>query len=155
MKIPLRCFGTSKFIKGVVGKMYGPEDIHGFFLDEKWKKDIFFVDTGIEREKQLLSCIEELEKKIEKLESNKKYEDIVRDIFEETEKEMFMGGKLISIYSITDDILFINSERRMDANMMATLQKHLNGKILHGSLNGDVLIILCGVRHHSKDGGKN
>ena len=155
MKILLKYFGNSKFIKEAVGKMYEPEDIHGFFLDEKWKKDIFFVDTGIEREKQLLSRIKKLEKKIEKLESNKKYEDIVRDIFSETEKEMFMGGKLISIYSITDDILFINSERRMDANMMATLQKHLNGRILHGSLNGDVLIILCGVRHHSKDGGEN
>ena len=128
--------------------MYEPEDIHGFFLDEKWKKDIFFVDTGIEREKQLLSRIKKLEKKIKKLE--KKIEKL-----ESNKKEMFMGGKLISIYSITDDILFINSERRMDANMMATLQKHLNGRILHGSLNGDVLIILCGVRHHSKDGGEN
>lgn len=135
--------------------MYEPEDIHGFFLDEKWKKDTFFVDIGIEREKQLLSRIKKLEKKIEKLESNKKYEDIVRDIFSETEKEMFMGGKLISVYSITDDILFINSERRMDSNMMATLQKHLNGRILCGSVNGDVLIILCDVRHHSKDGGEN
>lgn len=131
--------------------MYNAEDIHGFFLDKK--KDTLFVDNSTEREQELLSYIEELEKKIEKLESNKNYEDIVRDIFSETEKEMFMGGKLIFVYSITDDILFINSEFRMDANMMVTLEKHLNGRILHGSLNGDVLIILCGVRHHSKYGG--
>lgn len=133
--------------------MYNAEDIHGFFLDEKWKKDTFFVDTGIEREKELLSYIEELEHRIEKLESNKNYEDVVRKIFKKTEKDMFMGGELMSLHSITDDILFINSQRRMDANMMATLEKHLNGRILCGSLNGDVLIILCGVRHHSKYGG--
>lgn len=131
--------------------MYNAEDIHGFFLGQE--KDTLFTDNAVEREQELLSYIEELEKKIEKLESNKNYEDIVRDIFSETEKEMFMGGKLISVYSITDDILFINSEFRMDANMMVTLEKHLNGRILHGSLNGDVLIILCGVRHHSKYGG--
>ncbi len=135
--------------------MYEPEDIHGFFLDEKWKKDVFFVDTGIEREKQLLSRIKKLEKKIEKLESKKNYEDVVRKIFKKTEKDMFMGGELMSVHSIADDILFINSQRRMDSNMMATLQKHLNGRILCGSVNGDVLIILCGVRHHSKDGGEN
>lgn len=97
MKIPLRCFGNSKFIKGVVGKMYGPEDIHGFFLDEKWKKDIFFVDTGIEREKQLLSCIEELEKKIEKLESNKNTR-ILLEIFLKKQKKRCLWVENLYLY---------------------------------------------------------
>ena len=44
--------------------MYNVEDIHGFFLDKK--KDTLFVDNSIEREQQLLSRIEELERKIEK-----------------------------------------------------------------------------------------
>lgn len=135
--------------------MYAPEDRHGSLFDDDWRRNTFYVDTGAEREKNLLARIEQLEKKIKRLESNRKYEDIVKDIFEVTEKEMFMGGKLISVYSITDDILFINSEYRMDANMMATLQKHLNGRILHGSLKGDVLIVLCGVRHYSKDDEEN
>lgn len=131
--------------------MYNVKDIHGFFLDKK--KDTLFVDNSTEREQELLSYIEELEKKIEKLESNKNYEDIVRKIFKKTQRDMFMGGELMSLHSISDDILFINSQRRMDANMMATLEKHLNGRILCGSANGDCLIILCGVRHHSKYGG--
>ena len=44
--------------------MYNVEDIHGFFLDKK--KDTLFVDNSTEREQELLSYIEELEKKIEK-----------------------------------------------------------------------------------------
>lgn len=127
--------------------MYNAEDIHGFFLDKK--KDTLFTDNAVEREKELLSYIEELEHRIEKLEFDRKYEEIVKDIFSHTEQEEFMGGKLMSVYSITDDILFINSERRMDANMMATLQKKLNGVILQGSANGDCLVIACGVRHYN------
>ena len=86
--------------------MYNVEDIQGFLLNKK--KDTLFVDNSTEREQELLSYIEELEKKIEKLESNKNYEDIVRKIFKKTQRDMFMGGEQMSLQSITDDILFIH-----------------------------------------------
>lgn len=64
--------------------MYNAEDIHGFFLDKK--KDTLFVDNSTEREQELLSYIEELENKIEKLESKKNYEDIVRKFLKKTKE---------------------------------------------------------------------
>lgn len=72
------------------------------------------------------------------------YTDKVEEVFEHTSKEDFMGGKLRQVKHITDNIIFIESERRMDANMMATLTNHLNGHIICGSWENNVLVIECG-----------
>ena len=73
-----------------------------------------------------------------------KYTNKVKEVFEHTSKELFMGGELRQVEHITDNTIFIESERRMDANMMATLRKQLNGHIICGSWEGNVLIIKCG-----------
>lgn len=75
--------------------------------------------------------------------TEKQYEDKVKEIFSHTSNEMFMGGELRQIKLITDNIVFIESEHRMDANMMATLRKHLKGHIICGNWDGNVLIIEC------------
>ena len=72
------------------------------------------------------------------------YVDKVREVFEHTKDEPFMGGELRQVKAISDDVLFINSERRMDANMMATLRKHLDGRIICGAWENNILIIKVG-----------
>lgn len=119
--------------------MYDPLDRHGNVTT--------FYYSDIDEVEELKSRIKILEEENKVLQRQKDYVNIVIDIFEDTQKKMFMGGKLYHVRSIADDILFINSEYRMDANMMATLQKHLDGRILCSSVKGDVLVILCGVRH--------
>lgn len=73
-----------------------------------------------------------------------KYTDKVKEVFHHTSKECFMGGKLRQVKHITENIVFIESEHHMDANMMATLRKHLNGHIICGAWERNVLVIQCG-----------
>ena len=73
---------------------------------------------------------------------SKTIESKVEELFKHTQKELGMGGGLVSAKVVrADAILFIESEHRMDANMMATLRKHLNAEIIFNNTLGNVLVM--------------
>ena len=73
---------------------------------------------------------------------SKPIEAKVEELFKHTQKELGMGGELVSTeVARADAILFIESEHRMDANMMQTLRKHLNAEIIFSNTLGNVLVM--------------
>lgn len=65
----------------------------------------------------------------------------VKELFKNTKNERWMGGRLIECKMITPNLIGVASESRMDANMLCSLMKLLDGHIVFGSLNNDALII--------------
>ena len=80
-----------------------------------------------------------------------KYIKTIEEVFQHTQDEMFMGGKLLHAHHITDKIIFIESERRMDANMIATLRNFLKGSLKALNTRGNVAVYDCDSKEYKKN----
>lgn len=79
-----------------------------------------------------------------------KYIETIEEVFQHTQDEMFMGGKLLHAHHITDKLIFIESERRMDANMIATLRNFLKGSLKALNSRGNVAVYECDSKEYTK-----
>lgn len=65
----------------------------------------------------------------------------VVEIFNHTKDELGMGGGLKFIQCTDNmDFFIVESERRMDINMMHTIMEHTNSTILLGNSENNVLV---------------
>lgn len=70
-----------------------------------------------------------------------KLRKIITEIFNHTKDELGMGGGLKSIQCTDNmDFFIIETEYRMDANMMHTIMKYTNSTILLGNSENNVLV---------------
>lgn len=90
-----------------------------------------FKEYHRNKNEAFLKCYEHLTDPVER----------VKELFKHTENEAFMGGELMECKMLTDDLIGVASERRMDANMMCSLNLLLDGHIVFGSLHNDALVI--------------
>lgn len=93
-----------------------------------------FEEYHSKRNEAFLKCYEHITDPVER----------VKELFKHTENEAFMGGKLIDCKMLTDDLIGVASERRMDANIMCSLNLLLNGHIVFSSIHTDALVIEVG-----------
>ena len=90
-----------------------------------------FEEYHRKKNEAFLKCYEHLTDPVER----------VKELFKHTENEAFMGGELMECKMLTDDLIGIASKRRMDANMMCSLNLLLNGHIVFSSIHTDALVI--------------
>ena len=98
---------------------------------EKKIEESDFEEYRRKKNEDFLKCYEHITDPVER----------VKELFKHTQEEAFMGGELMECKMITEDLIGVASERRMDANMMCSLNLLLNGHIVFGSLTNDTLVI--------------
>ena len=60
--------------------------------------------------------------------------------------DVFRGGNVRNITFLDPNMVFINTEYRMDANTMVSLINALEGHIICGNVKGDTLVFQYGVK---------
>lgn len=74
----------------------------------------------------------------------------IRELFNYTQHERFMGGKLKYVQVSPDNnYILVESEFRMGANMMQTLMAMTDSKIILGTENNNVLVFKRNKKHES------
>lgn len=117
---------------------YNPKGVRNksSIVDEGYNMDFINEMKYIEQEKSIPINCQQLEEEHEK---NKKLEENITEIFNHTKNELGMGGELKHI-QYTNDLFLVESEHRMDSNMMHTIMKHTNSTILLGNSENNVLV---------------
>lgn len=114
-------------------------DIISSVVDEEYNEDFINEMKNIEQEKSIhLNNLEDIIMS-EEYEKHTNIKNKIVEIFIHTENELGMGGKL-KFVQCTNDFFLVESEHRMDSNMMHTIMKHTNSTILLGNSENNVLV---------------